>query len=432
MAMSVIGLIITIAVYIILMYRGLSPILVAPICSVLLALFSGVNAYTVLTGAFAAGFGGTVTAIGLMFIGSTFFGSVMAKAGASEAIALWIADHMNVKKCTWALVIASTIMSYGGMSFGGYIVIYPIALILCEKANYNKGIIMGAVLCGAWTYSMTGPWSPTVGNIVASQVLKVGTDAGLAASLPACIVMLLGGCIYLEWQAKKWEKKGRIFDSAEELKTYEVPDRTKLPNVFQSVLPIIVAIILFNVFKISLGVALFLAGMVAIALMWNRFKPGQWMVLASEGCKDGIMPTCNLAIVGGFSAVMKVTPIFTFITNFLSTSTLNPYFVSAIAGTIFAFCLGSCSNAVNMLMNTIPQVFLDYGAKGFDMGNIMRLLNQGAGGASIMPHAGSMATMNAIMHTNFKESYFPVFITCVIIPLACTYLINLPLVLLGL
>lgn len=88
MAMSVIGLIITITVYIILMYRGLSPILVAPICSVLLALFSGLNVYEVITGAFAAGFGGTVTAVGLMFIGSTFFGAIMAKAGASECIAL--------------------------------------------------------------------------------------------------------------------------------------------------------------------------------------------------------------------------------------------------------------------------------------------------------------------------------------------------------
>lgn len=323
-------------------------------------------------------------------------------------------------------------MSYGGMSFGGYIVIYPIALILCEKANYNKGIIMGCVLGGAWTFAMTGPWSPTVGNVVGAQVLHVGTDAGLVASLPSCVVMLFGACIYLEWQAKKWQKNGKGFKNSEELGTYQAPDRSKLPNIIQSMVPIIVAIVLFNVCKIAIGISLFFSGLVAIALMWRRFKPNEWMVLASDGCREGILPICNLAIVGGFSAVMKLTPIFTVLTDFLKYSTLNPYFLSALAGTIFAFCLGSCSNAVNMLMNTISEVFLAYGARGYDIGNIMRLLNQGAGGASIMPHAGSMATMNAIMHTNSKESYFPVFIACVVIPLASTYLINLPFAILGL
>ncbi len=431
MTMSVVGLVITVAFYIVLMYKGLSPILVAPICSVLLALFSGLNVYDVINGAFAAGFGGTATAVGLMFIGSTFFGAIMARAGASECIALWIADHMNVKKCTWALVFASAIMSYSGMSFGAHIVIYPIAMILCQKANYNKGIIMGCVLGGAWTFAMTGPWSPTVGNVVGAQVLGVSTDAGMAASLPSCVVMLVAACIYLEWQAKRWEKKGKGFDSFEEIKKLEVPDRSKLPGIVQSVVPIIIAIILFNVCKISIGISLFFAGLSAIALMWKRFKPGEWLFLASDGCREGILPICNLAIVGGFSAVMKLTPVFTVLTNFLIHSTLNPYLLSAIAGSIFAFCLGSCSNAVNMLMTAIPDVFLAYGARGYDMNNIMRLVNQGAGGASIMPHAGSMATMNAIMHTNSKESYFPVFITTALIPLAATYLINLPLVLLG-
>ena len=432
MVMPVIGLIVTLAILIFLLYKGISPILVAPLCSVVLAAFSGLDVLSVITNDFSAGFGGMVVNIGLMLIGSTLFGEVMSRAGATESIAIWISDHLDVKRCTWALVISSTIMSYGGMAFGAYMVLYPVGMILCKKANYNKGIIMGTVLGGSWTYAMTGPGAPTVGNVVPANVFGTGTAAGLVPGLVASVFIFIAINLYLDWQARTWEKKGRGFQSEEDMANIQLSDREKLPNIIQAIFPIIVCLVLFNLVKIAIGPCLFISSFVACLTMYKQKSLVEWVNVLSDGAKAGMLPVGNLGIIGGFSAVMRLTPIFTLLAGFASTSTMNPYLLSALLGSLFAFFLGSSSNAVGMMMGSIPEVFLSYGARGFSMGSVHRMLAMGSGGASIMPHAGSMATMNVLLHTNFKESYFPVFISCVVIPLFATYAICLPLCIMGL
>lgn len=433
MGLSLLGLAIALAALIYFTYKGGSPLLLAPVCAAVIALFSGLNVTSAITTDFAAGFATMIKNVGLLFIGSTLFGNVMAKSGGSQAIAEFIASRMNVEKCTWAIIITSAVMSYAGMSFGAYIIIYPIGLILCERSNYNKGILMGATLAGSWTFAMTGPWAPTVGNILPTQYLGTTTDCGLIPGLAGSIFMFIACGIYCEWQVKNWRAHGRVCQHHDEIGIQmTVLPKEELPSIIQAIVPVIVCIILFNVVHLNIYISMFIATLVAIGVMYKRFSPRKWFGVASEGARNGCIPMGNLAIMGGFAAVVSQTPIYTILTNFFMNSSLNPYFLSALAGTVFAFFLGSSSSSISVIMTTISKVFLSYGERGYDMGNVHRLLAMGSGGPDSLPHCGSIVTMNYLFNTTHKESYWPVFITCTIIPIIATFCIALPLAMLGL
>ncbi len=427
------GLAIALAVLIYFTYKGGSPLLLSPICAAIIALFSGLNVANAIAVDFAAGFANMVKNIGLLFIGSTLFGNVMAKSGASQAIAEFTASRMNVEKCTWAVLITSAIMSYTGMSFGAYIIIFPIGLILTEKANYNKGILMGATLGGSWTFAMTGPWAPTVGNILPTEYLGTTTDCGLIPGLAGSIVMFVACGVYCEWQAKSWRARGRVCQHSSEIgRQIAILPSDELPSIVQAMIPIIVCIVLFNVVHLNIAISMFLSTVVAVAVMFRRFNPREWFEVASEGARNGCIPMGNLAIMGGFAAVASQTSVYTFLTDFFLHSSLHPYLLSALAGAVFAFFLGSSSASVSMVMTTISKVFLSYGERGYDLGNVHRLLAMGSGGPDTLPHAGSIVTMNYLFDTSHKESYWPVFVTCTVIPLAATFAVAVPLAVLGL
>ena len=426
MLLSIFGIILSVAFLIYMMYKNVSPLFSVPIATLIVAIFAGGNVYQTMTTSFLSGWSGMIIGIGWTFLGSTVFGEVMSRSGASEAIAYWFVDHIDSKRATWVIFLTSALLSYSGMSFGGYIVIYPIALILCKEANFNKGIIMGAVLGGAWTFSMVGPWSPTVGNTVPQSILGTNSSAGLIPGLAASLVMFVAIGFYLDWQARTWQKAGRGFNSFEEVKKFEKP-RSELPNIILSLIPAVGSIVLFNVFNCNLGISLMLASFLGMIFMWKRHTPKEWLSIFSDGAKASALPILNLSIFGGLSAALRGTPVFGALTSWAVTTTASPYFVVAIIATIFAIIMSSSSTAVNMLIASMPDVLTSYVSKGFNPGYIHRMIAMGSGGPSIMPFGGSMATMNTLFNTNFKESYPAVFWSCAVIPTLCAYAVCLPL-----
>lgn len=429
MFISIVGVIISIGFLIYMMYKNVSPLLSVPIATLIVAVFANVNVYQAMTDGFLSGWSGMIVGVGWTFLGSTVFGEVMSRAGASEAIAYWFVDHFDSRKATWIIFLTSALLSYSGMSFGGYIVIYPIALILCKEADYNKGIIMAAVLGGAWTFSMVGPWSPTVGNTVPQTILGTNSSAGLIPGLAASVVMFVAIGFYLDWQVRTWQKAGRRFDSHEEVKKYEKP-REDLPNIVLSLLPAIGSIVLFNVFNCNLGVSLMLASFLGVAFMWKRYSPKEWLTILSDGARASALPILNLSIFGGLSAALSSTPVFEALSSWAVTTTASPYLVVAIIASIFSIIMSSSSTSVNMLVASMPDVLTSYVNRGFNAGFIHRMIAMGSGGPSIMPFGGSMATMNTLFNTNFRESYSAVFWSCAVIPTVCAYAICLPLCLL--
>jgi len=415
-------------------YKGAAPIAAAPACALIVAILSGLPVVDSILTTFAGGFASLIVVMGFVCICGGLFGKCLTETGSAFTIADWIARTFGAEKACWAVVIATGVLTYGGMGWGGYITMFPIGLYLCSKANYNKNILVGCILCGAWTFAMSGPFAPSAHNAILMAAFGTTATAGLVPGVAACLVMLVGGCLYLDWQVKKWRNNGKIFDSWDSLPKEENDEsgKVKRPNLFQALTPIIVVLVLFNGFGFKVPAAMFCGSIVCIILNFKAFTPKEWLGIINKGCQEGMLPLVNVSLMGGFGAVVGATPFYAFMIQILESSSMHPYILAIIAGQATALILGSASGACALTTATVGPTLLKFAqAGGYDIGNMHRLVTMSAGGLDSMPNNGSIVSINSAFGTNHKESYFPVFITCTVIPIIAVVCVALPLALLG-
>ena len=79
------------------------------------------------------------------------------------------------------------------------------------------------------------------------------------------------------------------------------------------------------------------------------------------------------------------------------------------------------------MYETLGDTFIEYGSQGYNLGFIHRLCSDGCGGLDSLPWNGSIVSVFAICNTTHKLSYKYNFVTCLIVPVAATFLVALPL-----
>jgi len=430
---SVIGVLIGLVLLVIFVFKGANPVAAVPICAIIVTVFSGLPLVDTMLTTFPSGFANMVSVMGMTIISGAFFGKCLIDSGSALSIADWMADTFGAERVTWVVLIGVTILSYGGMGWGAFISLYPIGHLLCSKANYSRDILVGTIVGASWTYAMHGPFAPTPTNQMMMAAFGTTSTAGLIPGLATSIFMFFAIGIYCSWQAKRWRAKGRGFDSQEALERDLSTVRQKKPHLVAALAPIVAVLIIFNVFKIKVPAALFLGGLICIIINFNVFEsPKQWFTVINKGAQEGVGPLINLAIVGGFGAVVAITPFFALILDIVRNIRMHPYVLTIFVGELTALVLGSASSAVALTNTTIGPLLMEMTlAGGYDLGNVHRLLTLAACGCDSLPHNGTLVSLNAQFGTKHRDTYFPVFITSVVIPIVGVSCICLPLALLG-
>lgn len=93
--------------------------------------------------------------------------------------------------------------------------------------------------------------------------------------------------------------------------------------------------------------------------------------------------------------------------------------------------IGSSTSAISTLVPSIQPLLEGYVAGGYNMGVMHRLICIGSVSLDSLPHNGSLMACCSLLHTNIKESYFPIFVTCTLLPVPAGLCVALPLALMG-
>ena len=101
--------------------------------------------------------------------------------------------------------------------------------------------------------------------------------------------------------------------------------------------------------------------------------------------------------------------------------------MAAFGANIFAGILGSASGGISLMYETLGDTFIEYANQGYNLGFIHRLCSDGCGGLDSLPWNGSIVSVFAICNTTHKLSYKYNFVTCLIVPIAATFLVALPI-----
>ncbi len=423
---SAIGVFGALAGMAILIFKRVSPIIIGPLAAILTCLTGHIPLFKGITETYLSGVAGFFTSYFLVFLLGNIFGNIYQNSGAAARIGSIISKRCGPKNCMLACMASAAILSYGGInSFVIIFSVYPIALKLFEEADIPTYLLPGIVCGGMWTFAMTGPFTPQIPNLVSMDYLGTPSYAGLFPSLTGAAAMIILILVYMNHEAKKARLRGEHFQWPENVKRIE--DDEKSPNGFISILPIAVVLITFNVTELDIVVCLLIGVLLSLILFYRYLPKEEMLEMFNSAARSSVIIIINTAVIVGFGSVVKGTPFFEFATQLLETSDANPYIIAAVGSNIFAGILGSASGGISLMYETLKDTFMNYAAHGYNLEYIHRLCADGCGGLDSLPWNGSIVSVFAVCNTTHKMSYKYNFVTCLVIPILCTFLIALPI-----
>lgn len=407
-----------------LAFKQINALILAPLVTIFVIVCSGLPILESLKTAFMPAASDYVTSYFLVFFVGALFGAVYQHTGAAESISKTLAGLCKGKFVAPIIMTITGILTYGGVSgFVVFFVIYPIALNMFKEANLTRRLIPGAISAGCWTWSMYGPGSPSIQNVIGMNSLGTPSTAAIVPSVIATVGTYVMIFVWLEMRSRSFSKKGIVFNdptlkfqlSPEEMNVDEDKD---LPNFWIAMIPIVAILVCFNIIKLPVETAVFIGVALATILMWNRVKGlNAWIAVFNEGAANSGVSILNTAIVVGFGGVVKNTQGFADLVEVLKTLNMPALVFVMITVAICAGACGSASGGMGVAFNALTDTYIELGA---NLEHVHRIATIAAGTLDSLPHQGAQITLLGICKLTHKEAYFDIFITQIVIPfIAC-------------
>ena len=390
MNLGILVLLLALLLFGLLAFKQINALILAPLVTIFVIVCSGMPILTSLKELFMPAASAYVTSYFLVFFVGALFGAVYQHTGAAESISKTLAGLCKGKFVAPIIMTITGILTFGGVSgFVVFFVIYPIALNMFKEANLTRRLIPGAISAGCWTWSMYGPGSPSIQNVIAMNSLGTPSTAALVPSVIAAVASYVLIFLWLEMRSRNFTKKGITFNdstlkfqlSPEEMAMDEDKD---LPNFWIAMIPIIAILVSFNGFKLPVETAVFLGVALATILMWKRVGTiNGWIAVFNEGAANSGVSILNTAIVVGFGGVVKQTQGFADLVEVLKTFNMPALVFVMITVAICAGACGSASGGMGVAFNALTDTYIALGA---NLEHVHRIAAIAAGTLDSLPH----------------------------------------------
>ncbi|MBN8828168.1 MAG: GntP family permease [Sphingobacteriia bacterium] len=446
--MEILPIIISLILLMYLAYKNWSVVFIAPLVSMLAVFLSQdepiLASYTQI---FMKALGSYIISFFPIFLLGSLFGMLMNKSGFATCIAENILAAFNGKYVTIAVVIACSILTYGGVSlFVVAFAVYPIANNMFYNSNLPKRLIPACISLGSFTFTMvTLPGTPSIQNSIPMPYFHTNIYAAPVFGIITSSLILFFGLTWINYRIKKIKRLGENygpykFDPTNIIKT----DRKYILIAASPVLLMLVSNFCFNQYiipnfdttylsqekfgKIEAssvnGIWSIISAMTLTCfytLFLARNKIGSIIENIKQAVNDSFLPIFNTASEVGYGAVISSLTGFALIKSMLADMDANPLIKIALSVNILSGITGSSSGGLSISMQTLSSSFLEM-ANLYNISPeiLHRLSTLAAGGLDTLPHCGAVITLLSICGLKHKESYFDIFmVSCVFTTLTC-------------
>ena len=423
--MDVVTIFLGLALLMFLAFRGHSIIWVAPLCAAFVALCGGLNLLDAYKTTYMEGAANYFKQWFPAFFLGAVYGKIMDKTGSARSLGQKLVSWIGAKNAMLAVVLPCMLMTYGGISlFVVVFVIYPMGYAIYRAADIPRTKLPGAIACGAFGITMTAvPGSPQIQNLIPMQFYGTTPTAAPLLSIVACVVIGLPALIWLQLDINKGRKAGLHFE--EDPKFVEA-SHGEMPSWhwLSGLLPVIAVVVVLNVFKQDIVVAL-LAGIILCCVMnWKQYKI--LLPSISEGADGSLTAIMNTSCAVGFGSVVKAVPGFTKLCDAMLNMPGSILFSEAVAVNVLAGATGSASGGMSIALTALAPKYPEIANQiGLDPGVLHRIASISSGGLDSLPHTGAVLTLLAFSHCTHKESYWGICVTTVIIPVIASLVLAL-------
>lgn len=461
--LSVLAVVASLALLMLLAYRGVTVLLLAPLMAALAVLLSGDGRWLLplYTDTFMGALGGYVLQYLPLFLLGALFGRLMADSGAASTLARWIVRTLGERHAILTVVLACALLTYGGVSlFVVAFAIYPIARDLFEAADIPKRLVPATIALGAFTFTMTAlPGSPAIQNAIPIPYFGTNGFAAPGLGLLAAAFMLGGGMLWLLRRAAAARAAGEGFGQhpedaedavapAPEQAAAEAARHAEMPLAL-ALLPLVLvigvnALMVYAVFpaldltfmasrfaglepsRVTGLWALIIALLVAcVTLVLARL--GHWHDLKNtlnQGVFGFMLPLFNTASEVGYGAVVASLAGFALIRDAVLRVSDNPLVSEAVAMNVLAGITGSSSGGLSIALQTLGADYLRMAeAAAISPELLHRVAVMAAGGMDTLPHCGAIITLLSICKLSHRQSYGDIAAVTMLFPLPALALV---------
>lgn len=448
--MGIAGIIIAVALFILLVYRGWRNLYIAPICVVIVCLFNQMNPVEAVLGSFI---NGVLEMCGIVFVVifmGVILGRVYTDTGASLSIAHFFIKNIVDKQKGNRKIIATIVCYYiisSVLVLGGidtYAIMFttlPVCVVMFKNAGMPRRFIPAMLLMTAGVCS--APGTPGIANVIPQQAFAgLGIEWSITSALVPGIITTLAisvlSCLFMYLMTVRAIKRGETFELGE-VENYELDTSRKLPHFVLAIIPLVVIYVLFAVVGLELIVAETGGILVALLLM------GRYMERPSLGFKSwlgtlkrtlntgvGYFPDAvfNVSVTAGLAGVITSTAAFGLIAAALGGIPVHPVLLTFI---VIGILVAITSSPPVALMVGLPIIVQSLIAKGipFSAEAVGRVAAYSITTFETLPISGAILMTLSLVKLNHREGYPPQFVITVVVTTIGTLLCGLLCVLFG-
>ena len=447
---EIFGILLSLVLLMVLAYRGIDVIILAPALALLAVLLSGgAPVFATYTQVFMTGLGKFVVDFFPVFLLGAIFGKLMEDSGSAKVIAHKIAATLGKERAVLAIVLSCALLTYGGVSlFVVVFAVYPLAAALFREAEIPKRLIPAAIALGSFTFTMTClPGTVQIQNLIPMPYFKTTAFAAPALGILGGVLMFAGGTLWLNRRARAAARTGEGYGTGhknEDSSEFQGP----LPSFPVALAPIVAVIALNYLFAehiIASWDASYLAEPKFGATSLDRLR-GIWAILAAlvlsnllvailnvrsfarlneslrKGAVGSLLPIFNTASVVGYGATIASLSAFDSVKSWvLGIAPGSPLVSEAVAVTTLAGITGSASGGMRIALEALGNTYYERGlAVGLDPELMHRIASMASGGLDTLPHNGAVITLLVVCGLTHRQSYKDVAVVSLVIPVLAT------------
>lgn len=425
-AASAIAIILGIVVFIILAYKGLSPILASLVAAVIVGFTCEGGPLTAIFDTFmgqAVNFTGSVL---LLIVVGGLLSAVLEVTGTTDSLANGIIRLLGEKSIPVIVFLMTGLLCFLGV--GSYqFIVAPLALGLLRKANIPRNVGLIAMMVGynAVTYCLPG--TSVTPNLMPATILGTNIYAGAGVGIFAFALATALGLGYVYWMMRDYAKRGLVFEQNGAGAAGGPPtagrSADQVPPFWTTIITIVLLFGLCFLFSMvpafgftatqAVIMAQLLAALWAFAVNFKYMERGSILKDISRGTLAVIPLAVMLGFISGFGAVAQSTAAFGALLGGMLSMNISPYLLTFLGVAVLAGCMGNGTGALVMVLSALSP---SLAASNANMGAVHRIATVTASTLDSLPHSTNVCVSIQVFGMTHKQSYKQVFISTVVIP----------------
>lgn len=292
---------------------------------------------------------------------------------------------------------------------------YPIFLATFKKADLPRKLIPAGIMAASCTFPLSMlPGGAQLNNIIPTQYIGTTPMAAPLVSMAASIVTAVLLFLYFRYEFALARRRGEHFEAEGDiLRRIEQFEKDPGLRPWTSVFPMVLIILLINLFGMDLSYAVLAGTALALALGWKNL-PDKLRTLNDGIAKVGPAMVITAASVGFGGTVLACAGAQT-ILKAIASLPVDPTVSLSLAASFAGVLTGNGGGGTDVAMDILSAQYL---AMGVHPEILHRVVAIATAGFSCLPHNGMLITVSDTCGFSAKECYRYIFISTVLTSLA--------------